>query len=79
MSSTEIAQIMTAISAMGAMVISAIGLLVSFLNRQKIDEVHRTTNSLAQRNEAIAKALGIKEGKEQGLREGRMERGTKSE
>lgn len=30
---------------------------------RKLDELHRTTNSLSERNEAIAKKLGIEEGR----------------
>ena len=49
--------------------ISGAGLVVSWLNRRKIDQVHITTNSLAQRNEAIAKSLGIAEGKAKAKKE----------
>lgn len=70
MTTGEAAQVITAVAAMGAMLISAVGLLVSFLNRQKIDgvkahveKVEHATNGLSARNEAIAKKLGIEQGK----------------
>jgi hypothetical protein len=39
------------------------GVVVSLRNSRKLDEVHKTTNSLAVRNEQVAKELGIAEGK----------------
>jgi hypothetical protein len=39
----------------------------------KIEEVHKSTNGLAARNEAIAKKLGVAEGTAVGLAEGRAE------
>jgi hypothetical protein len=40
---------------------------------QKLEEIHISTNGLSERNEAIAKKLGIAEGTAAGLREGREE------
>lgn len=68
-------------------VLSAVGgvlspIVVAMLLRQnvkikeqtaKIEEVHQSTNGLAERNEAIAKKLGISEGTAVGLAAGRAE------
>jgi hypothetical protein len=60
---SEIALIVTASGTFLSSLVAAIGAVVSLGNSRKLDEVHKTTNSLAQRNEAIAKQLGIEEGK----------------
>jgi hypothetical protein len=52
----EVAQMITAVAAVG-------GVFASLRNGRKIDVVHQTTNSLAKRNEVIARELGIAEGK----------------
>jgi hypothetical protein len=54
----EVAQTITAI----AVLISAVQ---SYKNGRTLKQVHMTTNSLAQRNEAIARELGVKEGQQQ--------------
>lgn len=56
MSVAEFAQLLTAFAVAG-------NCAISYRNSRKIDVVHRTTNSLAQRNEAIARELGVAEGK----------------
>jgi hypothetical protein len=55
---TELSQLLTPVGVLA-------GVWVSYKNGKKLNEVHRTTNSLAQRNEEIAKQLGVKEGIEQ--------------
>jgi hypothetical protein len=60
----EFAQLITAIVVAGNFVVSLINGRKTDRNSQKLDEVHKTTNSLAQRNEAIARQLGIAEGKQ---------------
>lgn len=69
----EFAQILTAIGVLG-------GVAVSWRNGrkldsqgQKIEAVRRSTNGLSERNEAIAKKLGVAEGKATGLQQGREE------
>jgi hypothetical protein len=59
---TEIALIVTASGTFMSSLVAAIGAIISMGNSRKLDEVHKTTNSLAARNEAIAKQLGIQEG-----------------
>lgn len=44
-------------------VVLVANMLISLRNSRKLDAVHKTTNSLAERNEAIAKELGVAEGK----------------
>jgi hypothetical protein len=39
------------------------GLVISWGNRTRLAEVHKSTNGLSERNEAIARKLGIEEGK----------------
>ena len=63
MTGTEIALIITACGTLLTAVTGAVGIFVSLRNSRKLDEVHKTTNSLAERNEAIAKELGVAEGK----------------
>jgi len=53
---SDVAQLLTALAAVG-------GLVVSILNRRSIAIVHKTTNSLAKRNEEIAQKLGEQEGR----------------
>jgi uncharacterized membrane protein len=60
MTGGEIALVITSI---GTLITSIGSVLVSLRNGQKLNEVHRTTNSLAQRNESIAKQLGVNEGR----------------
>jgi hypothetical protein len=57
---TEVALIITASS---AMVTSLGGMIVGLRNSRKIDAVHKSTNGLSERNEAIARKLGVEEGK----------------
>lgn len=46
--------------------LAAVGILVmSWRHARKLEQVHKQTNSLALRNEAIAKELGVREGIEQ--------------
>jgi hypothetical protein len=54
----EIAQLLTSIAVVGSWI-------QSWRNSKKIDEVHKSTNGLAMRNEAIAEKLGIAKGKQQ--------------
>jgi uncharacterized membrane protein len=58
------ADIALVIGQVAVLITSISGALVSLRNSRKIDQVHETTNSLAQRNETIAKELGRREGKE---------------
>jgi hypothetical protein len=58
----ELAQLITSIATLIGVVV---GSLISLRNSAKIAEVHRTTNSLAKRNEEISRQLGVKEGAEQ--------------
>jgi predicted exporter len=60
---TELSQLLTPVGVLA-------GVWVSWLNGQKMNrqrdsiaELHRSTNGLSERNEAIAKKLGIEEGK----------------
>ena len=62
----EIGQLLTGIAALYAAIMGV-------RNSKKLDEVHKSTNGLAERNEAIAKKLGIAEGTAAGLKEGREE------
>jgi hypothetical protein len=55
MTGSEVALIITAV---GTFTTSLGSVIVSLRNSRKIDEVHRTTNSLAKRNEEIARQLG---------------------
>lgn len=52
----ELAQILTAIAAVG-------GVVLSWLNRRGIEAVHKSTNGMSERNEQIARKLGVEEGK----------------
>lgn len=56
MSWGEFAQILTAIAALG-------GLAISWRNGRKIEAVHQSTNGMSERNEQIARKLGVEEGK----------------
>jgi hypothetical protein len=61
MSGTEIALVMAA----GATLISSLtGAIVSLRNSFNIQRIEKNTNSISQRNEDIAKKLGIQEGKQ---------------
>ena len=60
MTASELAQIITSIATLIGVIVSAV---VSLRNGIKIDAVHKSTNGLAQRNEAIARKLGVEEGK----------------
>lgn len=53
----ELSQLLTALAVLG-------NCALSYRNSRKIDVVHKSTNSLAQRNESIARELGITEGKQ---------------
>lgn len=52
----EVAQMLTALAAVGSC-------FVSLRNGRKLTEVHKQTNSIAMRNETMAKEAGILEGK----------------
>ena len=60
-SGTEIALIITA---SGAFVTSMVGAAVSIRNAFNIQRIEKNTNSISQRNEDIAKKLGIQEGRQ---------------
>jgi hypothetical protein len=60
MSGTEIALIM---AASATLVTSVAGAVISLRNAFNIQRIERNTNSISQRNEDIAKKLGIQEGK----------------
>lgn len=62
MTPTELALIVTASGTFMSSMVAAIGAIISMGNSRKLDIVHQTTNSLAARNEAIAKQLGVTEG-----------------
>lgn len=59
MTGTEVALI---IASLGTFTSSVGSVLVSLRNSRKLDEVHKTTNSLAARNEQIANDLGRLQG-----------------
>jgi hypothetical protein len=40
---------------------------------KKLEALHKSTNGLSERNEAIARKLGVEEGTAAGLKEGREE------
>lgn len=67
MTGTEVALVMTAGGTLLSSVVSAFMALknrsISLENGRKLDAVHQSTNGLAARNEAIAKKLGVEEGK----------------
>ena len=71
MNGGEIAQI---ILAFATLITAAGGVLIGMRNSQKIREVHSLTNSLAQRNEALAQSTGNAEGNLQGRAEQTAER-----
>jgi hypothetical protein len=50
-------------------------IVIAMIARQTsvLKEVHKSTDGLSERNEAIARKLGIAEGTATGLREGREE------
>ncbi len=56
----ETAQLITSV---GILITAVGGLVVSLRNSKKIDDVHKTTNSLAERAEERAHQAGIAEGK----------------
>lgn len=56
----ETAQLITSV---GILITAVSGLVVSLRNSKKIDDVHKTTNSLAERAEERAHQAGIAEGK----------------
>ncbi len=56
MSWTEFSQLITAV---GVLTSAAL----SWRNGRKLDEVHKSTNGLSERAEALAKKLGVEEGK----------------
>jgi hypothetical protein len=53
---TELSQLLTPVGVLA-------GVWVSYKNGQKLNAVHESTNGLDKRNEAIAKKLGVEEGK----------------
>jgi hypothetical protein len=55
---TELSQLLTPVGVLA-------GVWVSYKNGQKLNAVHKSTNGLSERAEALAKKLGIAEGKEQ--------------
>jgi hypothetical protein len=65
MTGTEVALVISASGSFLSSIVAGISALISLNNSKKIDEVHKTTNSLAARNEAIAKELGVRQGIEQ--------------
>lgn len=71
MSGGEIAQI---ILALATFVTAVGGVLISLRNTRKIDEVHRTTNSLAERTEGLARDAGHAEGELKGRTDAAKER-----
>ena len=69
----QTALILTACGTLLSSIVAAIGVVFSVrnsrkldVNNDKIDAVHRSTNGLAERNEAIARKLGVVEGIQQG-------------
>jgi hypothetical protein len=66
---TDIALIITSCGTFLTAITSAFGVVVSQRNSRKLDStiavvaaVHESTNGLSQRNEAIARKLGVAEG-----------------
>jgi tetrahydromethanopterin S-methyltransferase subunit F len=59
MTGAEIALIITA---SGTLLSSLVGAIVSIHNAFNIQRIEKNTNSISQRNEAIAKELGIVQG-----------------
>jgi hypothetical protein len=53
---TEFSQLITAVGVLTSAVLS-------WRNGRKLDEVHKSTNGLSERAEALAKKLGVEEGK----------------
>lgn len=64
MTIAEFAQLLTAFVVAGNFVVSLRNGRKADRNSEKLDQVHRTTNSLAQRNEQIARELGVSEGRQ---------------
>jgi hypothetical protein len=62
MTAGEVAQLVTSFATLAGVVVSS---LISLRNASKLDQVHKSTNSLALRNEEIARALGVTEGVKQ--------------
>jgi hypothetical protein len=60
MSGTEIALVMTASATLVTALVSA---GISLVNAFNITRIEKNTNSMAQRNEAIAEKLGVEKGK----------------
>jgi hypothetical protein len=60
---TEIALIISASGTFLSAVVASIGAIISLSNSRKLDAVHQSTNGLSERAEALAKKLGIEEGK----------------
>jgi hypothetical protein len=60
---TETALIISACGTFLTALTSAYGVMVSQRNSRTLQELHASTNGLSERNEAIAKKLGIAEGK----------------
>ena len=69
MTGTEVALVITSCGTL----ITALGQMYNVFNIRRLE---RNTNSISSRNEAIAKQLGITEGKQAGLQQGRDERRT---
>lgn len=57
-----------------AAAVSVWNTVITRRNSFDIKRIETNTNSISERNEAIAKKLGIAEGKAQGLQQGRQER-----
>ncbi len=71
MTGAEIAQIVVAVA---TLVTALGGVIVGIRNTRRIEEVHRTTNSLATRTEALARSTGMAEGNLEGRKEQTAER-----
>lgn len=71
MSGAEIAQILIALA---TLVTAVGGVIIGVRNTREIKEVHKTTNSLAERTEGLARSAGMAEGNLQGRTEQTAER-----
>jgi hypothetical protein len=60
MAGTDIALVMTASATLVTALVSA---CISLVNAFNITRIEKNTNSMAQRNEAIAEKLGVEKGK----------------
>ena len=67
----QVAQLITSVATLIGVAGST---AVSLRNSKKLEEVHKSTNGLAMRNEEIAKKLGVFEGTAVGLAEGRADK-----